>query len=418
MKISLTNPTAGYNLQAINANFDAIEQELQNKILYRDNPTGEPNQMENTLDMNSNRILNLPVPVTFNEAARLQDVVNAIGNVSTANLVTYTPPQTGATPTTVAAILNANFNPGNATAVAGGVMKIDALMEAGTPTFPLKDEGGIWADKVHTFAGISKEFTAATGAGAFDASPSTALFAYAVNNGHLGAVCAFIGDAVGNTTGCSVFGGNFIARNASGVNGVKMVGLEIDVEFATGTTAGAGSGGLFINVFSAAVAGAALQIGGIASGTFANGIALTGGLSSTASGLFSNGLSIGSLVNTGTSTYADGAIVVSNTHRVVFSGTGLLPASIYNDASNNLRITGGATATIIRNQADTVSLLSIVNTGIVSLSSTGTINWNSALSSLTVGAAGAAAALPATPEKYIVVQIGSVSYNIPAYRQV
>jgi hypothetical protein len=57
-KISLPTAISGYNLQVINDNFDAVEAEFQNKVLYRDNPTGEPNQMENNLDMNSNNILN------------------------------------------------------------------------------------------------------------------------------------------------------------------------------------------------------------------------------------------------------------------------------------------------------------------------------------------------------------------------
>lgn len=58
-KISLTNPTSGYNLAAINDNFDKIEAEFQNKVLYRNNPVGEPNTMENDLDMNGNDILNV-----------------------------------------------------------------------------------------------------------------------------------------------------------------------------------------------------------------------------------------------------------------------------------------------------------------------------------------------------------------------
>lgn len=74
MKLSLTNPTSGYNLQTINANFDAIETEFQSKVLYRDNPTGEPNQMENDLDMNSNRIFNLPAPLNQTEPVRLREL--------------------------------------------------------------------------------------------------------------------------------------------------------------------------------------------------------------------------------------------------------------------------------------------------------------------------------------------------------
>lgn len=108
MKISLTNPTSGFNLQAINANFDKIETEFQDKVLYRDNPSGEPNQMENDLDMNSQRIINLPIPASLHEAARLADVRNAIAGATTANFITYTAPGTGGVERTVQARLDDN----------------------------------------------------------------------------------------------------------------------------------------------------------------------------------------------------------------------------------------------------------------------------------------------------------------------
>ena len=57
-KITLSNVASGYNRQNINTNFEDIETDLQEKVLYRDNPDGEANQMENELDMNSNDIAN------------------------------------------------------------------------------------------------------------------------------------------------------------------------------------------------------------------------------------------------------------------------------------------------------------------------------------------------------------------------
>lgn len=58
-KITISNISSGYaSTTALNNAFDAIETELNSKVLYRDNPTGEPNQMENDLDMNGNNILN------------------------------------------------------------------------------------------------------------------------------------------------------------------------------------------------------------------------------------------------------------------------------------------------------------------------------------------------------------------------
>lgn len=57
-KIDLDPITSGYNLSKINSNFQKIEDELNNKVLYRDSPAGEPNSMSSNLDMNSRSILN------------------------------------------------------------------------------------------------------------------------------------------------------------------------------------------------------------------------------------------------------------------------------------------------------------------------------------------------------------------------
>lgn len=90
-KIELQDTNSGYNLQKINNNFDKIETEFNEKVLYRDNPDGEPNEMLDDLDMNGNRVFNLPVPLSENEAARLKDVQDAVvGNIN-ANLISFEP---------------------------------------------------------------------------------------------------------------------------------------------------------------------------------------------------------------------------------------------------------------------------------------------------------------------------------------
>lgn len=92
MKITLDDTAGGYNLQTINNNFQKLEDALNNEVLYRDNPGVEANAMASDLDMNSQRIFNLPEPISLNEAARLQDVINAVnGGGGQANLVTFTP---------------------------------------------------------------------------------------------------------------------------------------------------------------------------------------------------------------------------------------------------------------------------------------------------------------------------------------
>lgn len=59
-KVTLSTITSGYqSATQLENNFDAITSEFQNKVLYRDNPAGEPNSMQNDLDMNSNSINNV-----------------------------------------------------------------------------------------------------------------------------------------------------------------------------------------------------------------------------------------------------------------------------------------------------------------------------------------------------------------------
>jgi hypothetical protein len=57
-KITLNTITNSVNISAINDNFAQIATQLNDEVLYRANPVGEPNQMENALDMNANDILN------------------------------------------------------------------------------------------------------------------------------------------------------------------------------------------------------------------------------------------------------------------------------------------------------------------------------------------------------------------------
>ena len=77
-KIVLDTVSSGYNLGKINANFEKIEDQLNDKVLYRDNTStpNEPNELEQDLDLNSNRILNLPVPTSPTEPLRKGDITS------------------------------------------------------------------------------------------------------------------------------------------------------------------------------------------------------------------------------------------------------------------------------------------------------------------------------------------------------
>lgn len=77
MSLELNNITSGYSTGLINENFDKLERYVNESLLNRDSKDeNEPNHMEIDLDMNSNRILNLPVPINDSEPVqkRMLDV--------------------------------------------------------------------------------------------------------------------------------------------------------------------------------------------------------------------------------------------------------------------------------------------------------------------------------------------------------
>ena len=59
MKITLNDVTSIDSITTINDNFDKIEQALQNQVLYRNNPSGEPNSVETPIDLNGMDLLNV-----------------------------------------------------------------------------------------------------------------------------------------------------------------------------------------------------------------------------------------------------------------------------------------------------------------------------------------------------------------------
>jgi len=59
-KISIDDIKAQFaSVNSINLRFQQIENEFNNKVLYRDNPVNEPNAMSNDLDMNEHDIINI-----------------------------------------------------------------------------------------------------------------------------------------------------------------------------------------------------------------------------------------------------------------------------------------------------------------------------------------------------------------------
>ena len=80
-KIVLNSALSTYDVGIVNANFAKIQAELQDKVLYRDNPTGEPNTLQTDVNANDKRIYNLPEPTTSGEPLRLEDLENIAGDL-------------------------------------------------------------------------------------------------------------------------------------------------------------------------------------------------------------------------------------------------------------------------------------------------------------------------------------------------
>lgn len=181
---------------------------------------------------------------------------------------------------------------GNTNSIAGSVMGVENKLEDNNVS-TLAQEGGIWSGQSFVFAGISKSISSSTPA--TSGAPASSLLALLDNNGSSADGVSVLGDAIAQVSSTTVFGSNFIARTASGVNNVKLIGEEIDVEPAAGVTPAAGAG-LLINSFQSAIPGPAIQIGTLSNGSFSNGVIVNG--------IASSGTAFG--VQTGTAQMASG----------------------------------------------------------------------------------------------------------------
>jgi len=76
-KLTLATITSGYNLASINANFQAIEDFINDSALSRD-VTAEANQCAQDIDLNSNKITNVADGVAGGDAVNKAQMDAAI----------------------------------------------------------------------------------------------------------------------------------------------------------------------------------------------------------------------------------------------------------------------------------------------------------------------------------------------------
>lgn len=73
--ITLNNVSSGYNLSKINDNFSILEDIINDTVLHL---SGGNNVMQQQLDMNSQRIINLPTPIYDTDVVRLKELNAAV----------------------------------------------------------------------------------------------------------------------------------------------------------------------------------------------------------------------------------------------------------------------------------------------------------------------------------------------------
>ena len=134
-KITLPTIAAGYaSNTAFNTAYDLIEAEFQNKVLYRNNTSGETNTMSQALDMNSNNIIN---------AATITCTGLTVGGTSlTTKVAEAAASATAAAASATAAASSATAAASSATAAAGYVDTFDDKYLGSKTSAPTVDNDG------------------------------------------------------------------------------------------------------------------------------------------------------------------------------------------------------------------------------------------------------------------------------------
>lgn len=255
---------------------------------------------------------------------------------------------------------------GNQAPVAGSKLKIDHQMQ-GTPTFPVENEGGIWASTGYAFAASSNTVNASTVAGQGTSGPLIGMFNFLNNNGATAPAVANLSDCVAQVANSICFGANIIARNGA-VNGTKLVGLEIDLEPAAATTISANSIGLALNVFSLGATDPtpAIQLGAVAGGTWSNGILTSNVRNYHLANQSGDTVTSLGYLNTVNGHFSNAAILLGTgaSQGIDFGGLafGTSPY-MYSDASNNILLNMGSTNFFSIANASGVGIASIAVAG-------------------------------------------------------
>lgn len=305
---------------------------------------------------------------------------------------------------------NKYFNAGPATAVAGVSAEVNWVIEKSQDTVS-RQIGRLYPGTAKTFVGVGEVIGPSE---SYLNAPTASLTGTVASASPNVDAVALYGIANATASNANVWGSNLIVTNEAGVSGVKLTGLEIDVEPSLGTEISANSVGLGIIGFNLEMPISAISIGGVGGGTFKYGMTV-GGTNSDSIGIVPNGgQAMKALIDTDGGSYYLAAIALGNTNRLLFKGTSTTPAQMYNDTSNILRIIGGSGIFPItfRDNADVNTLVGIKNDGNLKLE-VGRIGFIGA-QTITTASAGSAT-LPSNPVTFLKVEVDEVIYKIPLY---
>lgn len=254
------------------------------------------------------------------------------------------------------------LNQGPTAPTAGASMALNWIWGTSGNQTSLIDEASIWSAKVYVGEGFVSQFTSANNSTSANTGPNATHFDLALQNGSNNDVVASISDCLVKITGgFTCFGGNDIARTEASVS-AKLVGREIDLEWANGATDAGGSIGIPINVYSIASSATAIQLGGVGGGTFLNGFmcsAVRGTCVGSASGESGT-----SFIDTTQGTFNQAINLGQGAGQgVSFGGLGFDTSPfVYGDSGGNLLIEEGASSLTRISGANTTYQLALCST--------------------------------------------------------
>src|SRR5512138_1198865 len=151
-------------ISKINSNFDKIEAEFQDKVLYRNNPLGEPNSVTSDIDLNSKNIINA------NEV-RVSDLF-IDGTSVTTSIQTS---QTAAAASAAAAASSATSAANNASAAAASASQAASSAASVVPEIANYAAVRAYSGPVTTFyvRGVSTPFDGGAGVFRVDSTDTT-----------------------------------------------------------------------------------------------------------------------------------------------------------------------------------------------------------------------------------------------------